>query len=259
MTFKEGTFSWVDLNAHDMDAALKWYGELFGWDMRLEDTGDGGGLPYALFLQDGKKVAGIGQMADAMKAHMPSMWNSYIAVESCEAIEAKAVELGAEVVVPTTQVSEQGWMACVKDPVGAVVGFWQANTHTGAEIYNVPNSFSWNELATRDIEAATRFYGDLLGWEFEDNVGPAPMRIIRNKGRENGHLLAMDDEWPDVPARWSVYFTVADCDAATQKAHERGGTIAVPVTDISVGRFSVVVDPQGASFYLFQNTLPQHD
>ena len=32
-------------------------------------------------------------------------------------------------------------------------------------------NFCWNELMTRDIEGAKRFYGDTIGWTFE------PMKI----------------------------------------------------------------------------------
>ena len=36
--FEHGVFSWVDLVAHDMNAAAKWYCELFGWEMKSQDT-----------------------------------------------------------------------------------------------------------------------------------------------------------------------------------------------------------------------------
>ena len=35
-----------------------------------------------------------------------------------------------------------------------------------------PGTFSWVDLATRDGDAAKRFYGPLLGWEFEDYESP---------------------------------------------------------------------------------------
>lgn len=45
-SYAHGTHCWVDLVAHDMDAAMKWYGNLFGWDVSKEDTQ--GGPPYAM-------------------------------------------------------------------------------------------------------------------------------------------------------------------------------------------------------------------
>ena len=50
---KAGAFSWVDLSAHDMNAAKKWYGDLFGWTAVDQDTQ--GGPPYAM-CEDGSSA-----------------------------------------------------------------------------------------------------------------------------------------------------------------------------------------------------------
>ena len=77
-SYPEGLFSWVDLVAHDLDAAAKWYAELFGWEAKTQDTG--GGPPYVMFFKDGHTVAGAGQMSDEMKAQgVPPLWNDYLA------------------------------------------------------------------------------------------------------------------------------------------------------------------------------------
>ncbi len=33
--------------------------------------------------------------------------------------------------------------------------------------------FCWHELVTSDLDAATKFYEELLGWSFRDNPSPA--------------------------------------------------------------------------------------
>ena len=49
------------------------------------------------------------------------------------------------------------------------------------------------------------------------------------------------------------YFLVAECDASTAKAKELGAAVYMePMTLEGVGRFSVIADPQGATFSLFQ-------
>jgi predicted enzyme related to lactoylglutathione lyase len=49
------------------------------------------------------------------------------------------------------------------------------------------------------------------------------------------------------------YFQVANCDKSTAKAKELGGNVMVGPQDIpSTGRFTIVSDPQGAVFALFQ-------
>jgi hypothetical protein len=52
----------------------------------------------------------------------------------------------------------------------------------------------------------------------------------------------------EVPAHWLVYFAVEDTDATVAKAADLGATTLVPPTDIPPGRFSVLTDPDGATF-----------
>jgi uncharacterized protein len=57
----------------------------------------------------------------------------------------------------------------------------------------------------------------------------------------------------DVPDHWLVYFGSADVDADAKKAAELGGTVAVEPTDIpGMGRFAVLLDPQGAAFAIYK-------
>ena len=62
----------------------------------------------------------------------------------------------------------------------------------------------------------------------------------------------MNDEWGDVPPHWMVYFTVVNTDDTIDKLQQLGGKVNVPPTDIPIGRFSVVADPQGAVFTVIQ-------
>jgi uncharacterized protein len=49
-----------------------------------------------------------------------------------------------------------------------------------------------------------------------------------------------------------VCFAVGDCDATVAKARELGATIAMEATDMPVGRFAAIIDPQGAAFTVMQ-------
>jgi predicted enzyme related to lactoylglutathione lyase len=47
---------------------------------------------------------------------------------------------------------------------------------------------------------------------------------------------------------WVPYVAVADCDACVDKARSLGAKIVSPPNEIpEVGRFAVLVDPQGAA------------
>jgi predicted enzyme related to lactoylglutathione lyase len=57
---------------------------------------------------------------------------------------------------------------------------------------------------------------------------------------------------PEVPSYWQIYFQVDDVDAAHRTAVDLGATEMVPPSDFPGGRFSIVSDPQGASFGLLR-------
>ena len=254
--YAHGEFSWVDLSSLDMAQAKQFYTRLFGWDAVDGDTQ--GGPPYAQFVQSGKIIAGLGELSDEMQEQgvLPT-WNSYINVDDAQAIVDRAPELGGTVVVPYMQIMDAGWLAFLADPTGAVFAVWQKNKHVGAELCNEPVSFSWNECATRDIERASDFYSKLLGWKLESTpMGGTEYRVIKNRGRDNGGLLQMTAEWGEMPPHWMVYFAVADTDATAKKAAELGGEVSVPPTDIPMGRFAVITDPQGAVFTVIKLNQP---
>jgi predicted enzyme related to lactoylglutathione lyase len=118
----------------------------------------------------------------------------------------------------------------------------------------------WNELVTKDVAQAKSFYSQLFGWESEtqDMGNGMEYTTIMNKGRGNGGMIQMTEEWGDAPSQWMVYFSVADCDASIEKAKTLGASVHVPPQDIpEVGRFSMIQDPQGASLTLIQLVNPE--
>jgi hypothetical protein len=146
-----------------------------------------------------------------------------------------------------------GRMAVIQDPTLATVNFWQPKKHAGAERVNDVNCWCWNELDTRSPAKAKDFFARVLSWTYQDQATPQPYTTIMNQGRRNGGILDITTMLPEhVPAHWVVYFNVADLDATVGKARELGGTILVPPMDLSVGRFAVIRDPQGASFDVLQ-------
>lgn len=253
--YPPGLFCWVDLVAHDLDAAKRWYAELFGWKPVDQDTQ--GGPPYVMFKKDGHVVAGAGQMSEDMKGQgVPPTWNDYISVEDAAATEAKARELGATVTVSTMEVMDAGKLCFMIDPLGVPFAVWEAGTHHGAELVNGPGCLVWNEHVSRDVPAAKKFYAALFGWTYETSAMPGfeYTSIKTASGRDNGGMMPMVGEhWAEVPPHLMTYFAVTDVEAAVAKVVDTGGAIHVPAMDIAgVGRFVVVADPQGASFTLIE-------
>ncbi|HVF56978.1 MAG TPA: VOC family protein [Pyrinomonadaceae bacterium] len=119
-------------------------------------------------------------------------------------------------------------------------------------------SFCWSELASTNVEAAKKFYSQLLGWELkEGEVAPMIYTEIMAGGKPVGGMYQMTPEDGDRPSHWMAYVAVDDVEASAKRVEELGGKICVPPSDIpNVGRFCVITDPSGASLSLV--TLTGH-
>ncbi len=122
--------------------------------------------------------------------------------------------------------------------------------------YTMPahGTFCWNELGTTDVEAAKKFYAELLGWQLkEGDIEGAKYNEIISAGRPVGGMYQTGPECPQALAspQWMPYVAVEDVDASARRVWELGGRVSVPPTDIpGVGRFCVVSDPAGAKLSL---------
>lgn len=243
--YAPGTPSWVDLGSPDVDASISFYGSLFGWTASEPGPPEAGG--YRFFLQDGKMVGGI---APLMMEGQPPAWLNYVTVADADETAGKARDAGGTIFVEPMDVMDVGRFSVLADPTGAALGLWQPRRHTGAELVNEPVSLTWNELETRDPEAAKPFYDALFGWEAETTeMGGGEYTTWRLDGQPVGGMADITGRVPDaVPAHWLAYFAVADTDATVARAQELGGNVNVPPMDIPAGRFAVLGDPHGAVF-----------
>jgi predicted enzyme related to lactoylglutathione lyase len=256
-SYPHGTFSWVDLATTDQQGVKPFYERLFGWE--YEDMPAGEGVVYTMARLDGQNVGAISPLQEDERAQgIPPHWNSYITVDDVDAVAGRVEELGGRLYVPPFDVLDVGRMAVLADPTGAVVCLWQPRRHIGAGVVNVPGALSWNELATRDPQAAQDFYSALLGWEFspsEQSAGP-PYWMVKNGDRWNAGMRELGADAPaGVPAHWLVYFAVASAADAVEKASGAGGQVIVPRTEMGPRAFAVLGDPKHAIFAVFEGDL----
>ena len=141
--YDDGVPSWVDLGSTDLAKSKEFYWGLFGWNCP-EGPPEAGG--YSVCDLGGKTVAGLGPK---MNPAMPTVWIAYVNVDSADDAVAKASANGGTVFMPPMDVMEAGRMAVFADPV-VVIGLWQPNQHTGAQLVNEPGALCWNELITTD-------------------------------------------------------------------------------------------------------------
>ena len=188
---------------------------------------------------------------DEVAQGIPPHWNLYISVESADAAAARATELGGVVLFGPFDVYSYGRMAVIADPTGAVFHVWEPKTHPGVGIMSQPGSFCWADLSTPDTARASEFYAKLFGYTMMP--GHDGYVHIQNGAEFIGGVPPGHHRNPNAPPHWLVYIQVADCAASTALAKELGASVYMgPMEMANVGTFTVLADPQGAAFALFE-------
>lgn len=249
-----GTFSYAELATSDSAGAKTFYGGLFGWT--FDDSPIGPDMIYSTCMI-GKDIACAMYPKGKEMEGVPTHWGSYITVDDVDAMTKKVVANGGKVIKEAFDVMDFGRMSVAQDPTGASFMMWQAKKHIGATVVNEPGALTYNELYTTNVDAAGKFYCQTFGWTTEAmDMGPmGTYTLFKRPGEKSnaGGMMPMLPNMKGVPSNWLVYFLVADCDASTKKVGELGGKVMMPPMDIpNIGRFSVVMDPQGAAFALFK-------
>jgi predicted enzyme related to lactoylglutathione lyase len=218
----------------------------------------GEGQPdYTMFSLHGKYVAGG---SPTFAPNMPSFWASYVTVTNVDEIVAKAEKLGAKIIMPPMDVLDVGRMATIQDPTGAQLSLWQPKKHIGAGVVNTVGAMCWNELYTKDLETAKKFYADLFGWTYDVNE-PTGYVTIYNNGRPNGGMMTMNEDMikHGMVPNWTVYFTVKNMAESVAKVKELGGYVYMESKEISVGKISMIGDPAHAHFILMEMSVPPQE
>ena len=243
--YEHGVPSWTDIGTHDVDAGVRFYSELFGW--QGQDMGEEAGH-YTIMSRDGKQVAAISPAQDPG----PPRWTTYVNVDDVDEVARKAEAAGGKVIAAPFDVMTAGRMAIFADTTGAVIAAWQPGDHLGAELVNEPGAFIWSELSSSDPARSKAFYSAVFGWGWGGSDDYPEAQV---SGRTIGGIMPRQPGLPaDVPDHWLVYFGAADVDASAAQAASLGATVVAGPADIpGTGRFAVLLDPQGAVFALFQS------
>jgi uncharacterized protein len=108
--------AWFDITAQDAARSRRFYAELFGWDIRVDESMDYG-------LVGATPTGGIGQTRDGYP-HPPGVV-VYFTVDDVEAALEKAERLGGTRAVAPWEIPGLGKMAVFQDPDGNRIGLWQ--------------------------------------------------------------------------------------------------------------------------------------
>lgn len=247
-----GTFVWHDLMTTDGEVSHQFYSQLFPeWKIKVEVAQ---GYTYRMVHVGDRPLC---CMVPFDKSYgYPSHWVGYVAVENCDATATRMEQLGGKICCPPYDAPGVGRFALVNDPQGAIIKPFQM-----AKGFSEPGTpevgrVCWNELMTTDLDKATAFYTSAFGWETHTHDFGPPMGkyvLFRSGGKDLGGSMTLPPG-AEAPPHWMHYFLVEDVDVRTRKAGEVGARIYVAPRDIpGIGRFSVLADPEGATFALYKS------
>jgi uncharacterized protein len=247
-THVHGTFCWPELCSADVAASKKFYGSLLGW--RSGDIHMPGG-DYTIFKVGGQRVGAMYQMTEDRKmAGTLPHWNSYVSVTNADKTARHTISLGGKVLREPFG-ADANRIANLQDPTGARFCIWEINQQPQATRLNEVGALCWTELYTHDPIRAANFYSGLFGWRpqpWKGGAMPHTMFNLADEDRPAGGMLAMPTDMPG-PSHWLPYFQVEDTDKSADYAKELGGKICnTPIDIASIGRMTMLSDPQGAAF-----------
>jgi predicted enzyme related to lactoylglutathione lyase len=120
----------------------------------------------------------------------------------------------------------------------------------------VGKAFPWHEVYVPDSKAALDFYTKAFGMGTKEypmgEMGTYHMLTVDGTPVA-GVMSTTEMQMPNVPPQWSVYLAVDDVDKRLKMAKDLGAKVVVEPMDIpSVGRMTLISDPQGAHIWLYK-------
>jgi predicted enzyme related to lactoylglutathione lyase len=112
-----GAVCWSQLATRHVELSKRFYGAVFDW-LTIPDPGE---MPTTTrFRRHDSDVAGMVEMDGSWPRDLPSHWMTFFAVDDCEEVAERAVELGGDIAVEPYEMPDMGLAAVLGDPHGAV-------------------------------------------------------------------------------------------------------------------------------------------
>ncbi|MCJ2519726.1 MAG: VOC family protein [Candidatus Thermoplasmatota archaeon] len=113
---KPGSIVHVEIPCKNRENAKKFYGEVFDW--KFEDVPE---MDYTLFEPSNPPGGGLFTPTEST----PSGVLNYLLVDSIQETSQAIEEAGGKILVPESEVPNQGWFAIFQDPEDNVLAIWK--------------------------------------------------------------------------------------------------------------------------------------
>jgi uncharacterized protein len=234
---------WISLYTPDVDTAISFYGDLFGWSAGEPSEEFGG---YRMFYRGDQPIAGL--MPN--DTDDPSLWTVYLHTPDVKATVEKATARGARLIAEVMPIADLGTTAELVDPAGAAVGAWEPDTFPGFVTRAEENAPAWFETLSTSYDDSVAFYRDAFGWETHVMSDTPEFRYTTLGLNEDARAGVMDATGllGDQPSRWQLYIQVADTDETIARAVSTGAEVLAAAEDTPYGRIATLEDPAGIRF-----------
>lgn len=109
-----GALGWHELTTHDTEEAMRFYGEVFGWQFRTVK------MPHGQYHLIENQGVGIGGITDNLIPALPSHWTGYVTVADVDLVAINAKKLGGDILFGPEDIPKVGRFCWIKDPQGAI-------------------------------------------------------------------------------------------------------------------------------------------
>jgi predicted enzyme related to lactoylglutathione lyase len=255
-TMAKGNWAWQDLGTTDIDAAVAFYTNVFGWNVvpiPME------GFEYRMLYVGELPIGGVNPAGEDGE----SGWIPYVAHPALEEAISTINDSGGMTHEGSPHhIPGVGRMSYHQDPEGADFALFEGegdwSSHVMPTMQAPKSAPVWYELQCGDTGKEIPWYQAFTGWGHVEwpmgegmvynglTVGEAPVSGVFNKDAfgESGQ-----------PTHWRIYFEAPTTAAETAEAiRAAGGTIVQEPAPIpGTGIFMLAKDPTGALFGVLES------
>jgi len=247
MSYTPGKVVWWELVTRTPAEHAAFYTELIGWKSTEMPMPEG---TYTMFGVEPETaaVAGMAAMPAAVPAEVPSHWAPYISVDDVDATAEAVKAHGGQVVAGPMDIPGSLRFAACLDARGATVNVMKSVRGDGDDGPTKHGDWHWAEYYSPDVDATLAFYKGVFGYTTETMDMPTgAYHVLKDaSGVQRGGVMARPVD--HIPPMWLNYLHTDDVDAIHAAALAGGATeLMAPMAVPGVGKFSQVVDPNGAA------------